>query len=42
MASKTSATENRRKNRKVKSGKKRKAKNNNRGTTKTKKQLFGD
>jgi hypothetical protein len=42
MASKTSATENRRRNRKMRSGKKRKAKNQNHGTTKTKKVLFGD
>ncbi|HEX4924593.1 MAG TPA: hypothetical protein VFV50_10925 [Bdellovibrionales bacterium] len=42
MASKTSATENKRRNKKVKSGKKRKAKNRNKGTTRTKKELFGD
>ncbi|MEQ1877082.1 MAG: hypothetical protein ABL958_10580 [Bdellovibrionia bacterium] len=42
MASKTSATENKRANRKMRSGKKRKAKNQNQGTTKSAKVLFGD
>jgi hypothetical protein len=42
MASKTFATETRRKNKKAKSGKKRKVKNRNHGTTKSKKVLFGD
>lgn len=42
MASKTKRLELIRKNKKTKSGKKRKAKNRNNGTTKTKEALFGD
>jgi hypothetical protein len=42
MASKTKATELRRANRNTKMGQKRKSKNRNQGTTKTKAALFGD
>lgn len=42
MASPTRITEFRRKRKKSKSGKKRKASNRNQGTTRSKKELFGD
>jgi hypothetical protein len=42
MASKTKVTEFRRRRKNAKLGKKRKAKNRNQGTTKSKKELFGD
>ena len=42
MASKTKKTEFRRERKQSKAGRKRKAKNRNKGTTKSKKELFGD
>ena len=42
MASKTKITEFRRSRKKSKSGRKRKAQNRNKGTTKSAKTLFGD
>lgn len=42
MASKTKKTKFRRKRKKAAMGKKRKAVNRNKGTTKSKKELFGD
>lgn len=42
MASKTKKTEFRRRRKKGNAGKKRKAKNRNAGTTRSKKELFGD
>jgi hypothetical protein len=42
MASATKITEFRRKRKKSKSGKKRKAQNRNKGTTRSRKELFGD
>lgn len=42
MASKTKVTESRRRRKKANQGTKRKATNRNKGTTKSKKVLFGD
>jgi hypothetical protein len=42
MASKTKKTEFRRRRKKAAQGRKRKAANRNKGTTKSKKELFGD
>lgn len=42
MASKTKKTEFRRRRKQAASGKKRKAENRNQGTTRSKKELFGD
>ena len=42
MASKTKKTEFRRRRKAGKAGKKRKAQNRNKGTTKSRKELFGD
>jgi hypothetical protein len=42
MASKTKKTEFRRRRKAAKRGKKRKAQNRNKGTTKSSKELFGD
>lgn len=42
MASKTKKTEFRRRRKKASSGRKRKAANRNKGTTRSRKELFGD